>query len=165
MVRRLLVFDIPFLLRNRLWTEVLGVYGASRETSCFLSIGTGIPPNVPVPGGGVAPTFGRIKGFASIATNSEIMHVLFHGLIDSFAPRPVTKKYWRLNVGEKIPEWEEDSNWWLSNYKELHLDNYKDVGEMDDLDAINLLIAMTKTYIESNEASINGCVSSLGGQA
>ena len=109
----------------------------------------------------MAPTFGRIKGFASIATNSEIMHVLFHGLIDSLAPRPVTKKYWRLNVGEKIPEWEEDSGWWFSKYKELHLDNYKDVGEMDDLDAIKLLVEMTKAYIASNVDVVEGCAATF----
>ena len=92
------------------------------------------------------------------------MHVLFHGLIDSFAPKQLTKKYWRLNVGERIPEWEEEKGWiWKS--KVLHLDNYKDVGELDDLDALKRLTEMTKTYIERNGILIDECASALGASA
>ena len=47
----------------------------------------------------------------------------------------------------------------------LHLDNYKDVGELDDLDALKRLTEMTKTYIEMNGTLIDECASALGASA
>ncbi|KAL1629248.1 hypothetical protein SLS56_005471 [Neofusicoccum ribis] len=145
-----------------LWTEVLGVFGASRETACFLSIGTGIPPNSPVPKATSAPTVGTVGDFASIATNSEITHVLFHGLIDAFAPKPVTRKYWRLNVGS-YGDWEEEKGVLFMKWKKLHKDDPKPIGDMDDIDALEALKDMTNAYIKENDILIGECAKELGG--
>ncbi|KAL0258036.1 hypothetical protein SLS55_007207 [Diplodia seriata] len=144
-----------------LWTEILGVFGASRKTACFLSIGTGIASNTPVPDPGVVPTFKSIEDFASIATNSEITHNLFSGLIDAFAPKPLARKYWRLNIGVQIPEWEEEKGmlWW--KHKELHPDNFQDVGNLDDLSKQKMLEELTKEYVKSNDTPIGECAKAL----
>ncbi|KAL1614869.1 hypothetical protein SLS54_009423 [Diplodia seriata] len=139
-----------------LWTEVLGVFGASRKTACFLSIGTGIASNTPVP-----DTLKSIADFASIATNSEITHNLFSGLIDAFAPQSLARKYWRLNVGVQIPEWEEEKGmlWW--KHKQLHPDNFQDVGNLDDLSKLRMLEELTEEYVKSNDALIGECAKAL----
>ncbi|KKY28473.1 putative protein kinase subdomain-containing protein [Diplodia seriata] len=119
-------------------------------------IGTGIGSNTPVP-----DTLKSIADFASIATNSEITHNLFSGLIDAFAPQSLARKYWRLNVGVQIPEWEEEKGmlWW--KHKELHPDNFQDVGNLDDLRKLRMLEELTEEYVKSNDAPIGECAKAL----
>lgn len=148
------------LTDHRLWTEVLGVFGASRETQSFLSIGTGVPANTPVPKVAEWPPK-VIKDFASIATNSESTHALFNGLIDAFAPKPLEKKYWRLNVAET--DWIEEKGFWVFKWKVEHheVDNVHDPGELDDLKAIKKFIVVTEKYIADNAALFDECAKAL----
>ncbi|KAK0640201.1 Calcium-independent phospholipase A2-gamma [Lasiodiplodia hormozganensis] len=135
-----------------LWTEVLGVYGASRKTQSFLSIGTGIPANTPV----------SITNFASIATNSEITHSLFHSLINAFAPEPLAKKYWRLNVAET--DWVEEKCFWAVKWGKVEhheVDNFRDPGELDDLEALKRFIVATEKYIADNAKLFDECAEGL----
>lgn len=156
-----LLISCVVLTDHRLWTEVLGVFGASRETQSFLSIGTGIPANTPVPEGRAIPSNDTIKNFASIATNSEITHVLFHGLINAFAPRPLTKKYWRLNVAET--DWSEETGylWWKEVVQHHEVDNFHDPGALDDLEAIKKFIVVTEKYIADNTRLFDECAEGL----
>lgn len=150
------------LTDHRLWTEVLSVYGASRKTKSFLSIGTGIPANTPVPEGSVIPSFKSIENFASIATNSEITHTLFHGLINAFAPEPLAKKYWRLNVAET--DWVEEKGFWVVKWGKVEhheVDNFHDPGALDDLDAIKKFIVVTEKYIADNAKLFDECAEAL----
>ncbi|KAF9641555.1 putative protein kinase subdomain-containing protein [Lasiodiplodia theobromae] len=145
-----------------LWTEVLGVYGASRKTHSFLSIGTGVPANTPVPKGGVGWPPKVIKDFASIATNSESTHALFHGLIDAFAPKPLAKKYWRLNVAET--DWVEEKGFWVFKWGKVEhheVDNVRDPGELDDFDALTRFIVVTEKYIADNAKLFDECAEAL----
>ncbi|GAB7348910.1 hypothetical protein MBLNU459_g7600t1 [Dothideomycetes sp. NU459] len=147
-----------------LWTEVLGVYGPARASNCFLSIGTGIGKNEAIVDPGILGDHAVEKSFAGAATNSEIIHVLFRTLINAFAPTAQTKKYWRLNVGQEIPEWkEEKSTGWFVKKKEVitHLDNYEDVIEMDDVAQIQVLEDKTKEYIEAQKDAIQECANAL----
>ncbi|OTA97970.1 hypothetical protein M434DRAFT_64686 [Hypoxylon sp. CO27-5] len=148
-----------------LWTEVLSVFGPVRETDCFLSIGTGIDANVAVKQPGRIPTFGTIKSYASIATNSEIMHILFRGLIDAFAPRSRTPKYWRLNIYKEIPAWDEEKKkWFFWREKVHHHDDYEDMIELDDTSgARGKLMEMTKEYLRRKEVeeAIKACAQAL----
>lgn len=123
---------------------MLDVFGAARTTDCFLSIGTGIPQNKALGKAGILFNNELAEGFASAATNSQLTHVLFKTLINAYAPRPTNKKYWRLNIGEETKE-----------------NNYKDVGELDDVGKIDMIRAMTKEYIAVQDDLIDGVVSSL----
>ncbi|KAG9649344.1 hypothetical protein KCU95_g15836, partial [Aureobasidium melanogenum] len=63
-----------------LWNEVLSVFGPTRPTNCFLSIGTGIAKNV-----GINSLLSLPEALASAATNSELTHILFRTLLDAYA--------------------------------------------------------------------------------
>ncbi|KAE8149604.1 acyl transferase/acyl hydrolase/lysophospholipase [Aspergillus avenaceus] len=147
-----------------LWTEVLSVFGATQETKCFLSLGTGIDADREVWTGGV-PTLGTVESFASIATNSELTHILFRGLIDAFAPLPETPKYWRLNVNKRIPAWDETKRKWLIRKKTVHhRDNYEPMIELDDTKgARGKLMDMVTAYLAQPNvrATVMACAQAL----
>ncbi|KAJ6011672.1 hypothetical protein N7451_003084 [Penicillium sp. IBT 35674x] len=144
-VGRMKLVDGGLLANNPLgwlWTEVLGVYGPTRETDCFLSIGTGMASNVAV----AQPGFnfkGAMMSFASIATNTESTHLLFRYLVDAFAPSPQVKKYWRLNVAKE----KEGSN----------PKDYEDPGQLDAVAEIEKLKGWTKEWIAAQLDVIKPC--------
>lgn len=80
------------------------MFGPARTTDCFLSIGTGIPANMPVnqTSNGL-DDFKVATAVPNVATNTQIVNILFRCLINVFTPKPQGKKYWRLNIGEEIP--------------------------------------------------------------
>ncbi|KAI0755384.1 acyl transferase/acyl hydrolase/lysophospholipase [Daedaleopsis nitida] len=119
-----------------LWNEVLGVFGPVRPIDCFLSLGTGIPPNVELTPFGVFPSHDVEKAWVSTACNSEIVNVLFRSLVDAFAPRPMARKYFRLNVAEVVPP-----------TKPGQLPSYAAIGELDDTKAVANLKHMTDEYM------------------
>ena len=122
------------------------MFGPARITNCFLSIGTGIPPNKAL----VNPRLlssdvnvDSVKSFSSVATNTEIVNILFRVLIDAYAPKATAKKYWRLNVGEADG------------------DNYKDPGELDDVAGVEKLLKMTQEYIKAQKDVIKEVANAL----
>lgn len=130
----------------RLWSEVLDVFGPARSTACFLSIGTGIPANQAVGEVGLLVRGDALaKGLSGAATNTELTNILFKALLNAYAPHSGIKKYWRLNVGEAIPE----------------TDNYKVLSEMDDLTKKKELSDATDSYIKAQESLIEDCASTL----
>ncbi|KAF4555209.1 Hypothetical protein D9617_3g022810 [Elsinoe fawcettii] len=146
-----------------LWTEVLGVFGPARTTDCFLSIGTGIDQNTPLPKPGILGSHEVEKGLAGIATNTQIVHILFKTLLNAFAPLAQDRKYWRLNIGTEIPEHMIDvKHWpWPTTHEKV-LDNYKPVGDLDDIAAVKLLVEQAKLYIEAQKGTIEECAAALG---
>ncbi|KAF2875149.1 acyl transferase/acyl hydrolase/lysophospholipase [Massariosphaeria phaeospora] len=148
-----------------LWTETLSVFGPARSTDCFLSVGTGIPANQDIPRPSqVTKVMDTVEAFASIATNSELIHILFRTLIDAFAPHPGGKKYWRMNIGTRIGDWDENTGTWpLTNKVVHHYDDYAKIGELDDAKALEGLRKVTATYIEENKGMINECARVLAG--
>ncbi|KAF3910728.1 hypothetical protein ABW21_db0208933 [Orbilia brochopaga] len=146
-----------------LWTEMLGVFGPARHTACFLSIGTGMQPNAGLPD--VRNVLAAEKAFASVATNTEIVHVLFRTLINAFAPRPQGKKYWRLNIGKSLGDWDEKEKGvltWITRPKTVHhYDDYKTIGEMDDVKALKQLRIMMEEYISDNKTLFTECAATI----
>ena len=100
-----------------------------------------------------------------MATNAEITHVLFRGLINAFAPRPQNDKYWRLNVAKAVPAWDEvKKHWFWPDETIHHHDNYKHLPELDDTAAARgELMKMTKEYLgEADvEKAIDACAQAL----
>ncbi|OJD31457.1 patatin-like phospholipase [Diplodia corticola] len=90
-----------------LWNEAVDVFGAVTPTDCFLSIGTGIPTDelLPILKGWNLALPWKWKDYAlvlsSIATNTQVTHLMFRSLINSLAPSAGEQKYWRLNVGQE----------------------------------------------------------------
>ncbi|KAK6359101.1 hypothetical protein TWF696_000268 [Orbilia brochopaga] len=147
-----------------LWTETLGIFGPARHTACFLSIGTGMQPNVTLPRPGeVLKTFETEGAFASIATNTEIIHVLFRTLINAFAPKPTGKKYWRLNIGKKIAEYDEvqKGGWFSKDTIVHHSEDWAKIGDLDDVKALKGLEDMMMEYIADNQTLFEECAASL----
>lgn len=148
---------------TRLWTEVLSVFGAMRTADCFLSIGTGIDMNREVVQPAHIPGPKTAESFASIATNAEVTHILFRGLVNAFAPRPRTPKYWRLNVSEEIPEYDDEERW-ICKKKVHHPDDYVGVVGVDDAEgALNQLMKMTDKYLARDDVKklIDDCAEAL----
>ncbi|KAJ5157898.1 uncharacterized protein N7482_008998 [Penicillium canariense] len=145
-------------------TEVLGIFGPARATDRFLSIGTGIASNVKVEPISL-PGSGTLKSYVSVATNSEITHIMFRTLIDAFAPTARQKKYWRLNVSKPIPGEEKVIEkgymWWKTKHLVKVLDNYENPGDLDDIQALSKLKAWTVDYIKEEAKLIQDCVEAV----
>lgn len=144
------------------------MFGPARTTNCFLSIGTGIPANVPlVQKANIFNYLSVATAVPSIATNTQVMHILFKCLINAFAPVPQGSKYWRLNIGEEIPEWKEVKHpfWDLLEIFEtevLHTQDYKKLGDLDDVGSLPELMQMADKYIASQAHDITDCAAALG---
>ncbi|KAL1613498.1 hypothetical protein SLS54_010563 [Diplodia seriata] len=134
-----------------LWNEIVGVFGATRPTDCFLSIGTGIPANEML--GNLGGTdWAKIKEFmgamASIATNTQITHILFGTLIKALAPVAAEQKYWRLNLGQ-------------NGQDDKPHENYDKLTEMDDSSQMNYIEELAKQYTEAWKSDIVACADAL----
>jgi len=143
---------------------VVDVFGSARSTDCFLSIGTGIPKNNAVGKPGVLLNYDFSVGLASAAANAELTNTLFKTVIDEFAPAPGKKKYWRLNIGVHIEEDEKMTRsllFWRNGQLVKVLDNYEDVGDLDDVSMIGRVKQMTEQYIEAQKDLIQGAGNAL----
>ncbi|KAJ9497139.1 hypothetical protein H2202_007295 [Exophiala xenobiotica] len=126
-----------------LWNEVLSVFGPARLTNCFLSIGTGTPLSVTMND----TTFSAAYNMSDIATNSEMPNILFRSLINAFAPQGMVKKYWRLNVGDGMPDWVEEKG--VYKWKLLGKREESDIGDLDDVSAIQKTETRANAYLQS----------------
>ncbi|KAJ5780217.1 cytochrome P450 [Penicillium paradoxum] len=120
-----------YLHEAKLWTEILSVYGPTRETDCLLSIGTGMGSNV-------ADT-----------------NILFCALVGAFAPHAQTKRYYRLNVRKELPEPANPKEilGWLTQSKTVEgvPKDVEDRGSLDDVDAIPRLEELTIEWIKKQK--------------
>ncbi|KAK6531861.1 hypothetical protein TWF694_003026 [Orbilia ellipsospora] len=145
-----------------LWTEMLAVFGPARPTNCFLSIGTGRAKNQSLPEPGkLLKAKHTLEALASIATNTEITHILFRTLINAFAPKTIAKKYWRLNFGKHIGDWDEKGGIWEGWATERHYDDWKDPGGLDDVKALEALEPIVKKCIADMESDFKECGAAL----
>jgi hypothetical protein len=143
-----------------LWNEVLQIHGPLRPTSCFLSIGTGMPlgQNLPT----VKHPIDFTTGLTGIATNTDVVNILFRSLINAFAPRGMNKKYWRFNVGDGFPDWVEgeDGAW---QWKLLGQREEMDLGELDNVGMIDSTKKRAEAYmgLDGFGVLLNECVAGL----
>jgi hypothetical protein len=84
------------------------VFGPTRSTNCFLSIGTSLPEKE-----GIKGLLSLPEALASVVTNSELANILVRTLLDAYAPTSATHKHWRLNVGVDLPARGEEKSGWL----------------------------------------------------
>lgn len=131
---------------RRLWNEVLDCYGPAQPVSLFLSIGTGIPANTIVKDS----LLSQAEAVASIATNSEISNILFRSLLNAFSPVSMAKKYWRLNVGDGMPDWVPNEDGKSGKWVLLGKRTEEDIGSLDDVSAIDQTMNRAHSYIESD---------------
>ena len=148
---------------------MLSVFGPARATDCFLSIGTGIPANQPLNQKSNGLNYLAVAAnVPSIATNTQVMHILFRCLINAFAPKPQGKKYWRLNISEEIPEWKEKTHplcdvFGIFEKEVLHMQDYRKLGDLDDVGSLPELLKMTDNYIMAQSKDIADCAAALMG--
>ena len=79
---------------------------------------------------------------ACVWANTEIVNVLFRSLVDAFAPRPMARKYFRLNVAEVVPP-----------TKPGQLPSYVAIGKLDDTKAVEKLRRMTHDYMARTDVA------------
>lgn len=129
------------------------MYGPSQQTKCFLSVGTGIPVRVPLPDNMVVHPYNVMAALASIATNTEVVHVLFRTLIDTLAPHAGKPKYWRLNISKEI----------MKKVKEFLVCEKEVEVKMDDADeaARKAMIDAANEYMKANDQLIEECANAL----
>ena len=124
------------------------MFGPARSTSCFLSIGTGVPLGAAVHD--VRNVVAVAGDMAGIATNSEMANILFRSLLNAFAPRPMGKKYWRFNVGDGLPDCVEEDGAWKWKLRGQRVEDK--VGELDDVKVIPTTERKAKEYIQHPDA-------------
>ncbi|CAI4216176.1 unnamed protein product [Parascedosporium putredinis] len=113
-----------------LWNEVLSVFGPARSTSCFLSIGTGVPLR--------AAVHDR-NGQHPLPLSAQRLR-----------PRPMGKKYWRFNVGDGLPDCVEEDGAWKWKLRGQRVEDK--VGELDDVKVIPTTERKAKEYIQHPDA-------------
>ncbi|KAF5650755.1 phospholipase [Fusarium sp. NRRL 52700] len=135
-----------------LWTEVIQVFTAVRETDCFLSIGTGVS---------LSQHALSVSGLTGLLTNTNIVNILFRELINAFAPRGLTRKYWRFDFGDGLPDWVEEDG----VMKWVYLAKIDETGgEMDDITIQELLQKKAADYISEPgfQKQLGDCADALG---
>ncbi|CEI70806.1 hypothetical protein FVEN_g714 [Fusarium venenatum] len=143
-----------------LWNEILQVYGPVRSTGCFLSIGTGVPLSVTLPAPGSHP-LDFITALSGVATNSDVMNILFRSLINAFAPKGMQKKYWRFNFGDGLPDWVEEDG--VGKWRLLATREENDLGGLDDVNMIKLTKTRVENYMKEPgfELMVQECAAAL----
>ena len=160
-----------------LWNEVLNVFGAARDTSCFLSIGTGTPVAKPL---AMPPGFSLWKpivsgqkwvdyalNFSGVPTNTEITNLLFRSLINAFAPKSMAKKYWRINFGGSLPDWVPDPSTgeykWVFLFEAKKTDKPEELGDLDDITVLDKTPSKTTAFLKRPETQkmIADCAAAL----
>ncbi|KAF7540964.1 hypothetical protein G7054_g961 [Neopestalotiopsis clavispora] len=153
-----------------LWAELVGVFGPARVTDCFLSIGTGIGENVPIPKPGILGNHKVEIALSGIATNTEATHILFKSFLDYMAPKSERKKYWRLNIGTEIPEHLITKTSFFPSFlsrifgkQEIEKvpGNFEPVGDLGDIVAVKDLVEKAKVYIKDQSSMIDECAQAL----
>lgn len=76
-----------------------------------------------------------MDALAGIASNTEIVHVLFRTLIDALAPTAGDPKYWRLNISKQITKRSEDFVFIGEKEVEVKLDDSDEAAKKAMLDA------------------------------
>lgn len=147
-----------------LWNEVLQVHGPLRATACFLSVGTGMPPAQALPSSVSRHPLDFVGGLTGVATNSEIMNIMFRSLLNAFAPRGMAKKYWRFSVGDGLPDWVEgeDGEWrWVLREQREE----RELGQLDDVKMIGVTRDRAEEYmrLDGFETMVGECAAALGG--
>lgn len=93
---------------------------------------------------------------SSIATNTQITHILFGTLINSLAPvAGKLPKYWRLNVGQRGQDKTPDEAYLQALKKDAEL------PAMDDSGKIGTIKTMTKDYIIKATLDISASAEAL----
>lgn len=95
-----------------------------------------------------------------IAANTQVLHILFRRLTNAFASKLQVKKYRRLNTGEETPQWKEKEPplfvvIFLFEKEVLHMQDFRKLGDLDDVDSLPELTTMTETYIATPCPSIS----------
>lgn len=99
--------------------------------------------------------------FGSAAANSELTHTLIRSLINTFAPKQLEKKYWQLSMTMDMPTRYERKQGWFNSYTVHHIDNYQGIGELDDIEALESIVRMTRNHIAMNAEYIEECAKVL----
>ncbi|KAF9762686.1 hypothetical protein IL306_003352 [Fusarium sp. DS 682] len=142
-----------------LWNEVLKVFTAVRMTDCFLSIGTGTPLSEKLPF--ITSPLGMISALGGIAANRDVVNLLFRCLIDAFAPRGTTHKYWRFDFGDGLPDWAEVEG--VGKWVYLTKREETELGDIDDIDLKDMIIRKTEEYMSEPgfEKQLADCAAAL----
>jgi hypothetical protein len=85
-------------------------------------------------------------GMSSIATNTEVMNILFRSLINAFAPLSMASKYWRFSFGDGLPHWSEKDG--VGQWENLTERTPQTLGELDDLKMVEKTRTMTEEYMD-----------------
>ncbi|KAI7763831.1 hypothetical protein LZL87_014009 [Fusarium oxysporum] len=144
-----------------LWNEVLQVFTPVRMTDCFLSIGTGTPLGEQLPF--LTNPISFVFALTGILANRNVVNILFRHLINAFAPRGMTRKYWRFDFGDGLPDWVEEDG--VGKWVYLAKREETKVGEMDDINVKDLIEKKTDEYIMEPgfQKQLDDCAIALGG--
>ena len=82
-------------------------------------------------------------------------------LINAYAPNAGLKKYWCFNIREEIGAYEETVEegilFWKEKTTVQHLETYKDIGDLGDVEKMNMIRDMTERYMTWQDPLISEC--------
>jgi len=128
----------------RLLGEINAVWGIARHVGCFLTVGTGMQPDIKLEEQPANPLEvpGYVKALmeatVKVSTDCETTHHLTEGLFNGRSG-----VYWRFNAGVWV------GNDWAPM---IALDDYQDMPN---------LVAITKTYLQSQVMAVEQCATTL----
>ncbi|KAM0499156.1 hypothetical protein ACHAP8_005867 [Fusarium lateritium] len=98
---------------------------------------------------------------SGVATNSDVVNILFRSLINAFAPKSMQKKYWRFNFGDGLPDWVEEDG--AGKWRLLATREENDLRGLDDFNMIDLTKTRFENYTNESgfESMVQECADAL----
>lgn len=139
--------------------EVIDCWGPQRPIECFLTIGTGISPNVSLGEAKITNIIAFPNGLIETATGCEDTHKEAEKYISTFDNREDPNRYYRFNMAS-MKDWTEKikGNIWHRAYDVVHVVKPGDYADiiigMDRWQNMGSFVELTKEYMKEHEQQL-----------
>ncbi|KAF7976534.1 hypothetical protein HWV62_6170 [Athelia sp. TMB] len=151
---------------RELLLEVIDCYGIQRPIECFLTIGTGIKPNVPIGEAKLTNAIAFVSGLIATATACEVTHQEAAKFVLTFDNRGDQGKYYRFNFASTDNWIEKVKNKFFPGSHEVTRvvqpgDYAGVVIGMDRWQDMKKFVELTEEYMQGQTLQVEKCASRL----
>ncbi|KAF7976548.1 hypothetical protein HWV62_6199 [Athelia sp. TMB] len=144
--------------------EVMDSFGLQRPIGCFLTIGTGIAPNVSLGNMTVLDPVVSIKSVIATTTECEVTHTHVAKLTLAFLNREDNNKYHRFNFAS-TDDWYEKVEHWITKdtyeQRKVNPGDYAPIIAMDRWQDMKAYVALTEKFMKGQTLQVEKCASRL----
>lgn len=148
----------------RLLIEVMDSFGLQRPIGCFLTIGTGIAPNLSLGNMTVLDPVVSIKSVIATTTECEVTHTHVAKLTLAFLNREDNNKYHRFNFAS-TDDWYEKVEHWITKdtyeQRKVNPGDYAPIIAMDRWQDMKAYVALTEKFMKGQTLQVEKCASRL----